>query len=58
MKSVRLSDNLRYVSLNDEVGDLGLFVVHDGDRVSYTLEVKNRDEFVSALTTLKSIQAV
>lgn len=58
MKSVRLSDNLRYVSLTDDDGDLGMFVIHEGNRISYTLEVNNREEFVSALTTLKSIQSV
>lgn len=58
MKSVRLSDNLRYVSMSDDDGDLGMFVIHEGNKISYTLEVNNREEFVSALTTLKSIQSV
>ena len=45
MKSAQLSPNLRYVSLSDDEGVFGLFVVHEGDRVRYTIEVTNYDEF-------------
>jgi len=45
MPSVQLAPNLRYVSLSDDDGVFGLFVVHEGDQVRYTIEVTNYDEF-------------
>ena len=53
MKTVQLAPSLRYISMNDEDGSFGLFVVHEGDRVRYTIEVTNYDEFRA---TLESFQ--
>ena len=53
MKTVQLAPRLRYISMNDEDGSFGLFVVHEGDRVRYTIEVTNYDEFRA---TLESFQ--
>ena len=43
--AVQLTSNLRYIPLSDEGGAFGLFVVHDGDQVRYTVQVENYDEF-------------
>ena len=53
MKTVQLAPSLRYISMNDEDGSFGLFVVHEGERVRYTIEVTNYDEFRA---TLESFQ--
>jgi hypothetical protein len=45
MKSSQLAKNLRYIPLSDEGGAFGLFVVHDGDQVRYTIQVEDYDEF-------------
>ena len=45
MKGIQLSNNLRYISMKDEEGVFGLFVVTDGDNVRYTIQVENYDEF-------------
>ena len=45
MQTAQLAPNLRYVSLSDDDGVFGLFVVHEGDQVRYTIEVTNYDEF-------------
>ncbi len=46
MKSVQLSPNVRFLSLEDDEGTLGLFVIHNNDKVFYTQEVHTREEFV------------
>ena len=53
MKTVQLAPNLRYISLNDKEGTFGLFVVHSGEDVRYTIQVSNYDEFRA---TLESFQ--
>ena len=53
MKSINLTDSLRYISLEDDVGTFGLFVRHNGDEVTEVIEVNNYDEFVA---TMKSFQ--
>ena len=54
MKTVQLSHNLRYISMNDKEGTFGLFVVHtDDETVRYTIQVENYDEFRA---TLESFQ--
>tara|TARA_R110002012_G_scaffold10705_4_gene48516 strand:- start:3610 stop:3837 length:228 start_codon:yes stop_codon:yes gene_type:complete len=45
MQTAQLLPNLRYISMSDDEGVFGLFIVHDGDRVRYTIEVTNYDEF-------------
>ncbi len=45
MKTVQLTPNIRYASLNDEDGVFGLFIVHLNGDVIATQEVCNQDEF-------------
>lgn len=54
MKAVQLTSKLRYVPLSDEEGKFGLFIVHDGDRVQYTIEVKDGREFEAALESFQT----
>tara|TARA_R110002012_G_scaffold214500_1_gene385586 strand:- start:75 stop:248 length:174 start_codon:yes stop_codon:yes gene_type:complete len=53
MKTVQLAPNLRYLSMSDEDGVFGLFVIHSGEDVRYTIQVSNYDEFRA---TLESFQ--
>lgn len=53
MKGIQISPNLRYLSMKDEDGVLGLFIVHDEDTVRYTIQVSNYDEFRA---TIESFQ--
>ncbi len=55
MKSAQLAPNLRYISLSDDDGTFGLFVIHEGDRIRYTIEVSNYNEFRA---TVESFQEV
>ena len=55
MKSAQLAPNLRYISLADDDGTFGLFVIHEGDRIRYTIEVTNYNEFRA---TVESFQEV
>lgn len=57
MKSVQLTENLRYVPLEDEEGKFGLFIVHEGDLVKYTFEVTDQDQLWAAIDSFRS-QAV
>ena len=41
------------ISMKDEDGVLGLFIVHDEDTVRYTIQVSNYDEFRA---TIESFQ--
>ena len=50
---IQLTSRLRYLPLTDEDGAFGLFVVHDNNKVNYTVEVANRDEFVRALDSFR-----
>lgn len=58
MSAIQLLPNLRYIPLSDEGGDFGLFVVHDGDTVRYTIEIQNRDELVAALASFQGTPPV
>ena len=55
MQSVQISPNLRYVALNDESGDFGVFVVHAGNQVFRTYEVSSREEFVATYDKLTQV---
>ena len=55
MKSVQISPNVRYVSLDDEDGNFGIFVVHSGSQVFRTYEVSTREEFVETYDTLTQV---
>ena len=42
---IQLTPNLRYLSLNDDEGVFGLFIVHLNNEVIRTIEVYNEEEF-------------
>ena len=52
MQTVQLGDNVRYVSMEDEEGVLGLFIHHQGEEVIETYQVNSREEFVEAYNLL------
>ena len=54
MKSVQLSPNVRFVSMNDDEGTLGLFIVHSRDNVYETREVYSREEFAEVYQELRT----
>ena len=45
MKSVQLHQNIRYVSLNDEQGEFGILLHHEGDYVYNAVEVDSEEKF-------------
>ncbi len=53
MTSVQLTENLRYIQLNDEKGDFGLIVVHKGERVQYTIQIENESELRAAIESFQ-----
>ncbi len=53
MTSVQLTENLRYIQLNDEKGDFGLIVVHQGERVQYTIQIENESELRAAIESFQ-----
>ena len=53
MKSVQLTTELRYFQLEDETGEFGLLVVHDGDRVRYTIQIESGDELKAAVESFQ-----
>ncbi len=55
MKTVQLTPNVRYASLNDEDGTLGLFIVHLNGDVYRTYEVSDREEFKRVYDDLVSL---
>ena len=54
MKAVQLTENLRYIPLEDEEGKIGLFIVHEGDTVKYTFEVTERDQLLATLESFRT----
>ena len=58
MKTVQLTPNLRYASLNDDEGTFGLFIVHLNNEVIRTIEVYNEDEFKVVYQRLTTEYAV
>lgn len=53
MKAVQLTDNLRFIQLNDDEGDFGLIVVHTEDRVHYTIQVETEDQLRAAIESFQ-----
>ena len=53
MTTVQIAPNLRYIDLEDDKGRFGLFVIHDGDRIRYTIEVNSQEELRA---TIESFQ--
>ena len=53
MKAVQLSPNIRFVSMSDDEGTMGLFLVHSRDKVFETREVHSREEFTQVYEELR-----
>ena len=56
MKTAQLHPNIRYVSLNDNDGDFGLLIHHDGDYVYSCVQVENRSEFVEVFNEMMALR--
>lgn len=54
MKAVQLTSQLRYIPLEDDDGKFGLLIVHDGDRVKYTMEVSDIRQLDAAIESFQS----
>jgi len=54
MKTIQIANNLRYISLDDEEGSVGIFIVHEGERVRYTIEVNSKEELRAAIETFQA----
>lgn len=53
MKSIQLAPRLRYIQLNDDKGDFGLLIVHDGTHVNYTIQVESYEELRAAIESFQ-----
>jgi hypothetical protein len=53
MKIVQLAPRLRYVQLTDDNGDFGLFLVHTGDTVNYTIQIESEEELRAAIESFQ-----
>lgn len=53
MKTVQLTDNVRFLSLSDDDGDFGLIIVHTGNHVHYTIQVENEAELRAAVESFQ-----
>ena len=53
MKAVQLSANIRFLSLADDEGTLGLFIVHSRDSIYETREVHSKEEFTEVYEELR-----
>ena len=53
MKAVQLSANIRFLSMSDDEGTIGLFVVHSRDSVYETREVHTKEEFSEVYQELR-----
>jgi len=54
MKTVQIAENLRYISLDDEDGSVGIFIVHEDNRVRYTIEVNSKEELRAAIESFQA----
>ena len=54
MKAVQLSPNIRFLSLSDDEGTFGIFLVHSHDSVYETREVHSREEFTEVYQELST----
>ncbi len=55
MKSAQLHPNIRYISLTDDDGDMGILIMHYGDKVLNAVEVSDRDTFTSCYNSMRSL---
>ena len=46
MKSVQVFPNVRYVSLQDDEGPFGMFLISEDDSLYSVREVQSKEEFV------------
>ena len=53
MKAIQLSSNIRFLSLEDNEGTFGLFLVHSRDSVYETREVHSKEEFTQVYEELR-----
>lgn len=53
MKAVQLTENIRFLSLNDEGGPFGLIIVHTGNHVHYTIQVESETELRAAVESFQ-----
>ena len=58
MKTAQVTPNIRYISLSDNEGEFGLFIVHLNDYVYHTQEVHDRDEFRRVYAQLQEVYGV
>tara|TARA_R110002012_G_scaffold319395_1_gene539894 strand:+ start:74 stop:253 length:180 start_codon:yes stop_codon:yes gene_type:complete len=54
MKAIQLSPNIRFVSLSDDEGTFGIFLVHSRDSIYETREVHTREEFTEVYQELST----
>ena len=54
MKTTQIAPNLRYISLSDDEGEMGLFIVHEGTQVRYTVEVQSKEELRVAIESFQA----
>ena len=55
MRTAQISPNIRYISLDDEDGNMGIFIVHLNGYVYHTQEVYSRDEFTRVYDELQEV---
>ena len=55
---IQLTPNLRYLSMNDDEGIFGMFIVHVNNEVVRTIEVYNKEEFKVVYNELTTEYAV
>ena len=55
MQTAQISPNIRYVSLDDEDGAFGIFIVHLNDYIYHAQEVYSRQEFVKVYRQLQTV---
>ena len=53
MKAIQLSPNIRFLSMSDDEGTIGLFLVHSRDSVYETREVHSKEEFAKVYDELR-----
>ena len=53
MKAIQLSSNIRFLSLSDNEGTFGIFLVHSRDTVYETREVYTKEEFTEVYNELR-----
>ena len=56
--AIQLTPNLRYLSMNDDEGIFGLFILHVNDELIRTIEVYSEDDFKSTYSELTTEYAV